>query len=407
MFWKKKQKQEDSKEIGFEERERKTPVAGYVLLIAMTIISVWLGFTALNDLENVPSKPQPLSYCSVPYISYGWQDVWRSNGQYYEYTTQPVYAPEAAFPYSVTKPAQQPCAFSALEQKYGVAALFQKDQPTRDQITTLQDQLNQKQASLSQLDSQIQNLRQQYGLGLGEKGTQISGSIYNTGDLQSQLQPLEVERETLAADVQSTQDELNGLVEQLKPSDAQLKTLYVSVLSDWRTEWRWYELWVFLLQSLFIFPFFFLVLKLYFRLSAKNSPYTIIATFALITASIFVIKIACVYLWSLALAAILETIWRFAQNFPVVKSLVTYLGMLLSIVLFGGVVYALQKRIFNQERVALRRLRDNRCPTCQFSLELAEDFCPHCGERIFEVCSSCGAKRFTRMSVCPHCGARK
>jgi len=64
MFWKKKQKQEDSKEIGFEERERKTPVAGYVLLIAMTIISVWLGFTALNDLEASRSR-FPIALCRI------------------------------------------------------------------------------------------------------------------------------------------------------------------------------------------------------------------------------------------------------------------------------------------------------------------------------------------------------
>lgn len=409
MFFKKDIKETDNKELGFEERERHTPIAGYVLLIAMTIVSAWLGFTALSDLENVPTKPQALSSCSVPYISYGWQDSWRSMGTYYEYTAQPVYSPEAAFPYKVTPPTAQPqpCVFSDLERKAGVEAAYGDSRPVRDQLANFRNQLSQKQNTLAQIDSQTAELRRQYEIGIGEKGAQVPSGIYSLTQLQAQLKPLEEQKTGLTAEVNTLESQISTLSDQLKPSDVKLKALYQNVLSDWRWQWRWYELWVFALQSLFVFPFFFLVLRWYFRLSAKNSPYTIIATFVLATAAIFVVVIAGKYFWSLFLAALLEGLWEIIKNIQILRSLITYAGMFLTIGLFGGSVYLLQKKIFDPARTAMRRLRDNKCPACQFSLKLANNYCPHCGIQVLEKCMKCQNARYTGLKVCPHCGDRK
>ncbi len=408
MFFKKKITEENkNKELGFEEHERRTPIAGYILLIAMTFVSVQLGFVALTDLENVPTKPQALSSCSVPYISYGWQDAWRSVGTYYEYSVQPIYSPEAAFPYKVTTPSAQPCVFSDIEKKNGVEAIFAESKPTRDQLADVRSQFSQKQNTLAQIDSQTAELRRQYEIGIGEKGAQVPNGIYNLTQLQSQLKPLEEKKAFLTEEASVLAYTINSISDQLKSSDEKLKALYKNVLSDWRWQWRKYELWVFVLQSLFVFPFFFIVLKWYFRLSAKNSPYTIITTFILATATIFVVVIAGKYFWSLFLAALIEGLWEIIKNIKILKSLITYLGMFLSIALLGGSVYLLQKKIFDPSRAAMRRLRDNKCPSCQFSLKLANNYCPHCGKQVLEKCDKCQTARFTDLKVCPHCGDRK
>jgi len=208
-------------------------------------------------------------------------------------------------------------------------------------------------------------------------------------------------------EVNALTGKISALSDQLKPSDVKLKALYQNVLSDWRWQWRWYELWVFVLQSLFVFPFFFFVLRWYFRLSAKNSPYTIIATFVLATAAIFVVVIACKYFWSLFLAALLEGLWEIIKNIQILRSLITYAGMFLTIGLFGGSVYLLQKKIFDPTRAAMRRLRDYKCPACQFSLKLARNYCPHCGTQILEKCAKCQNARYTDLKACPYCGDRK
>lgn len=406
-FFKKEATDVKNKELGFEERERRTPIAGYILLIAMTIVSVWLGFTALSDLEDVPKKPQALSSCSVPYISYGWQDAWRSMGTYYEYTVQPVYSPEAAFPYKVTPPSAQPCIFSDIEKKNGVEAVFAENKPIRDQLTDVRNQLSQKQNTLAQINSQISELRRQYEISIGERGAKVPNGIYSLPNIQTQLEPLEAQKLSLTEEANALTNRINALSDQLKPSDVKLKALYQNVLSDWRWQWRLHELWVFVLQSLFVFPFFFFVLRWYFRLSAKNSPYTIIATFVLATATIFIVVIACKYFWSLFLAALLEGLWEIIKNIRILKSLITYIGMFLTIGLFGGSVYLLQKKIFDPARAAMRRLRDNKCPACQFSLKLANNYCPHCGVQILERCAKCQNARYTDLKVCPHCGDRK
>ncbi|OGL87384.1 hypothetical protein A3I40_03800 [Candidatus Uhrbacteria bacterium RIFCSPLOWO2_02_FULL_48_12] len=91
----------------------------------------------------------------------------------------------------------------------------------------------------------------------------------------------------------------------------------------------------------------------------------------------------------------------------IIRSLVFYLGMILSFVLFGGAVYYLQKRIFDPRRVAIRRFRLKQCPRCQTNLDLAISFCPQCGHQIKERCASCGQARFVELPACPHCGGRK
>ncbi len=400
-----------AKEIGYEERERKTPFAGYVLLIAMTIVSVWLGFIALDDLQSVPAKPQALSACAAPYTTYGWQDAWRYGGPYYDYAREPVYSPESAYPYPIkaggSMAASQTCVFSEIEKKRGVSAAFEKSKNIRDETAQLQSVISQKQTFLYQAQTTAAELRRQYELGLQEKGVQMPGRIYNPEQLQAQLGPIESRQIALNAEISDASVKMAALSAKLKPYNEELAGLYKAVVADWRTEWRWYELWVFLLQSLFVFPFFFIVLKTYFRLSAKNSPYTIIATFALITASVFALYIAVVYFWSLFLAVILEALWSIIKQIQILKSIITYVGMLLTIFLFGGAVYLLQKKIFNPARVALRHLRDKQCPFCRFSLDLSRNFCPHCGEQILEKCVKCQNARFVRMAVCPYCGDRK
>ena len=107
MFGNKKE-QKNTSEIGFEERERKTPILGYVLLVAMAIITLWLGLSALNDLDNVPQKPEALSTCSYPYLQYEWQDSWHKNPKEYRYPSIYEYNP---------KP--KDCIFSKLEKNMG------------------------------------------------------------------------------------------------------------------------------------------------------------------------------------------------------------------------------------------------------------------------------------------------
>ncbi|MBI3671487.1 zinc ribbon domain-containing protein [Candidatus Azambacteria bacterium] len=383
IFSKKTAEEKNIKEIGFEEREKRTPVVGYLLLIAMTIVVLWLGISALNDLYDVPQKPQTLSTCASGYISYRWEDNWHMQ----EMIQQPYFA------YPETVKGSEECIFSDIEIKYGADKIFAETKALRKELGSLRNGLMMKQG-------QLESLRQQYGLGLTERIAVEKQPAYNTEEIKSQLSALEPE-------VASLQSELSKKELEFKPFEEKLKSAYKDIQKENRSLWRWHDFYAFLLQVIFVFPLFFLLLKFYFRLSAKNSPYLIIITFLLVPASIFVLDIVFVYFWGLFLGRILEDLWNFIKNIQILKSLISYLGMIIAALIFGGSVYLLQKKIFNPKRVALKHLRDKKCPNCSFSLDLSKNFCSNCGTKILEKCQKCGESRYADLPVCRYCGDKR
>lgn len=389
--WLKKNKNEVDSRVGYEETEQRTPKAGYILLFFMFIAALFFGWRAIDDLQGVPQKPEALSHCAAGFLSYGWEDWGR-----YNHPNYPVY--EARYPepkslIGVPEFQEPACVFSALEVKHGVP-------PVYETIKTEERELRNVELELQKVYINISDLERQYNLGLQEKIAEEQRRLYPIPEIQRQLEESRKNRSEL-----ETQRDL--LRSELKPLDDQLKTLYRKVMQDYRFSWRWYEFKVFLLELLFVIPFFLFVFYGYRRLLAQNSPYTIIFTALIGVASVLLLRILLTWFWSLFLARLIETLWNFIQSFALLKSLVFYGGMMLSIVLFGGAVYLLQKKIFDPRRVAIRRLRQKQCPACQTSLDLALDFCPNCGRKLKEKCTNCGKERWADLTFCPHCQLKK
>lgn len=371
---------------GYEEGERKTPKAGYILLLAMFIAAVFFGWRALDDLQNVPTKPEKLSSCASGYITYSWEDYWRDGyGRYYN--SYPIDYRYGAYG---SKPT---CVFSSFEKKYGIPEVYAKIDP-------IQKELDQLRQDLYTANSGLQREEQKYDIGLQEKQANIPNPFYP-------IQPTQQNIEATRAQQQELQDKISRLETELKPLTDRLKVLYKDAVSDYRYAWRWYEFEVFLLEMIFVFPFFLFVFGMYRRMMAKNSPYTIIFTALMGVASVLALRVFFVWFWSLFLARVVETIWNFIQDFALLKSVVFYGGMLLSIFLFGGAVYLLQKRIFDPRRVAIRRLRQKQCPNCQTSLDLGVGYCPNCGRKLKENCPKCAKERWADFRFCQHCGDTK
>lgn len=369
------------------DTEQKTPKAGYLLLIAMVIVSLFFGWRAIDDLQNVPQKPEILSYCSGQFMPYEWEDLGRYQDTRY---AQPEYVYPPGYP---VKPRVTDCSFAQIEVKYGIPAAYERKKGFDLQLQNLQ-------LELEKVTNSILDYERQYNLGLQEKIAEEQRRLYPIGAIQRNLQPLRQQKAELEIQIDSVRANL-------KPIEGELKGVYAKLLPEYRAEWRWYELKVFGLEALFVFPFFWIVFRIYRRLLYKKSPYTIIFTALLGVASILLIRIFIVWFWNLFLARIVQILWDYVQNFALLKSIFFYAGMGLSIVIFGGAVYLLQKHIFDPRRTALRALKHNKCPQCEFSLDIATEYCPNCGRHIKEKCPSCGNMRFVDFPSCPHCGNRK
>ena len=112
IFNKKREEKIDAPVEGYEEQEKKTPIAGYILLIFMFIAATFFGWRAIDDLRDVPSRPEALSHCAQEFLTAEWEDIGR-----YQHFNYPVY--ESAYPVKEPRSAEfkpqvePPCAYSS------------------------------------------------------------------------------------------------------------------------------------------------------------------------------------------------------------------------------------------------------------------------------------------------------
>lgn len=402
IFFKKKPDQISRTNPGFEETERRTPKAGVLLLIIMFIGGIFFGWNALDDLARIPTEPEALSYCGTRYRT---AYVSRSLVQPYE-GSAPLYQEYDTYDYYGSNNVKT-CSFSELEKRHGVAALFEKRKPFADQVLALQRELDGVNTSLRQLQQSLDRARQDYDLGLQERQGDVQKPLFPIPLTRESITNLEARVSTLDRQKADLTKRIATLNSQLKEIDDQIKVAYKPVLDEYNTALRWYDFYVFLLQFVFVLPFFWLTFALYLKLHRKNSPYTVIFLGILAVASILLLRVILFWFWGLFLERVLETIFRWMAEFKLLRSLVYYGGMVLMFVVFGGAVYILQKKIFDPRRVILRRFRARQCPHCQTDLNLSHLYCPNCGHQVREKCPQCGQDRFVNLPTCPHCGLHK
>lgn len=396
------EKENFKEQIGYSESEKRTPFAGYILLALMVISSLWFGWRTLDDVANIPQRPETLSDCVAPFIaSDRWDDLYRGQWQSPPaYERQPLEFPEKPF----STPQKPKCVFSNYEKKYGIEELFSKRiSLVGERSKLIESSLGTFKLQLEEAEKKLQELENQYNTALGEKIAK-EPFLSPIEPLREQLVEAQNERNRIREQMMALNSELNAIEKERTPLDEQIKTAATDMMDEYRADFHWYEFFVFLLQAFFAFPFFAIVYWLYLKLAKKESPYTIIFSALIFVAGFLVLRVLLAWFWTLFLARVIQSIWNFIQNFALLKSLVFYGGMILSIAIFGGAVWYLQKKIFDPRRLAARRLKNKQCPNCQSSLDIAEIHCPFCGTTIKETCPHCGKLKFSVLKFCPHCG---
>ena len=94
-------------------------------------------------------------------------------------------------------------------------------------------------------------------------------------------------------------------------------------------------------------------------------------------------------------------------------SLLNYIAIFLVVLLFGGLIYYIQKRTLKQKQAV--KLTKNykklvawsQCFECEYKIDYTKPFCPFCGVKLHEECSSCGESTNKHEAYCSHCGEKK
>lgn len=383
---------------GFEETERRTPKTGIVLLVLMFVAGIYFGLFAMDDLANIPNRPESLSSCAYRY------ETDDTGVSIYGKKAPTYYAEDMIRSLAYEDSSSCEMTLSPLET---TAGLLERRIVIENQLKPVITEYLKVERDLSSVRMQLERATNEYGVGLQEKGVGVSDPVFPTAPTQQSITQLRQQEAPLVARLNELQKQVDAFRPSLDAVDKELTAAYVPIFAQYKTAMRWYEFKVFLLQFLLIIPFFFLALKKYLALYRKNSPYTVILTTIIAVLGILLLKTILFWFWGLFLAEILKVLIGWFGKYAIFRSLLTYLGMLLSFAIFGGAVYFLQKRVFDSRRVTIRRFRAKQCPQCQTNLDLADMYCPNCGAHTREACPKCGKERFVGMPFCPHCGDKK
>ncbi len=360
-----------------EISEKKTSKLGYIFLIIMVIFVIGIGQTIFSDLRQIPERPISPSNCIISSVS---------NLENLR---------EVRCPYRGD--------FNEVDKRFGLDRKFNNIKSELQNLSSLNQSINTNNRSISESEQRIDKLNKDYDLSLQEKIADEEAIMDKTA-IKSEISNLRNQIITLERKITSLKNQRDSLISQLSSSVKSIEQSYEEALDHYLTVKAWYKFKVFLLTLIFVLPFFVFSLFFYLKLKKKDSPYTIILT-ALTTAfSILFLQVVLVFLYDILPKEWIERIFELFSNLPFLRYIIYYGSIILVIGLFGGIVYFIQKKVFDPTKVAIRRLKDEKCPGCSFTLDSDYNFCPNCGLQLKEKCQHCEKLKIRYLTHCPNCG---
>lgn len=375
-----RKKDEQGNEIE-DVNEKRTSTLGYVLLIFMVIFVISVGQTIFHDLESIPEKPSRISQCVSIF-----------SGKSYDKTLNTIsYTPTS-------------CVFGDIDYRFGLEADYKLIENDLKRIVAINKQINTLSGNINKTQRDLDRTSNNYDVSLQEKMAQEQNPVMDRNDLQQNIINQRTTVLSTQAQIKSLENERNVLVKKIDPTVQRIKTNLVGAERYYERAVAIYNLKTFFLKLLFISPLFAFSVYYYLKLKKKNSPYTIIYTAIVGATSFLFLEIILVLLYDIIPKEFIERIFEFFRSIVALRFVLYYGSVILVIAIFGGIVYYIQKRVYNPQNVAMRRLKDNKCPGCSFLINLHYNHCPKCGRQLKNECEHCGNLRMSDLPHCPNCG---
>lgn len=369
----------DTKETYAEIEEKRTSKLGYLILSVLFIFLLIAGQTIYHDIGQIPEKPIAPSYCANRYTT----DI---ESSYYDAK------------YDKT------CTFSEIDRTYGIESMFKALEPDLKTIIQYNNELSKKNSKLRTKEWNMDDLLLQYDISLQETIAN-ENVLMDKPEIRNQITSLRTDIEKLNKEIQQIENERTTSITSIQPQLDELKIAYDNASDDYKNKLVYYKIKVFILKLLFILPLFIAFLKYYLKYKKRDSPYTIIITPIFFATTILFLQIVLVLLYDIILEGLIEKLLDIFLNSSILRYVLYYLVVAIVILILGGIVYYIQKNIYDPKRVAIRSLRNNKCPNCSFDLNIAENFCPYCGREIKTKCPECNNQRYKDLKYCPYCDA--
>jgi RNA polymerase subunit RPABC4/transcription elongation factor Spt4 len=294
-----------------------------------------------------------------------------------------------------------------MDTEFGLDVLVTNLEPEINVIISYNNQISSKNGQIYQNDGEMNNLLSAYGISLQETIAGEEEVLMDKPEIKGQYIELRTKNEKLRVELEELGAKRDAEITKIAPKINELRDVYGKAQDAYSTRIAYYNLKIFLLKLLFVLPFFAISLKYYLKYKKIDSPYTIIVTSVFYASTILFLQIVLTFLYNILPRKWFGKIFSFLMSVSILRYVVYYGVTAVVIVFLGGTVYYIQKKIYDPKRVALRQLKDAKCPNCSFNLSLSDQFCPNCGRQIKTKCPDCGNLRYSDLGYCPFCGSKE
>jgi hypothetical protein len=354
--------------------ERQTTKIGYVMLFLMVVFVVGIAQTIFFDLGQLVAAPDRPDTC-----------VQRFADDNYVRTTVPV------------------CSFGEIDSQMGIDRLITDIKPTFEQVVARNVTIDNLEDDQRRLEREIVTQERAYELSLQETIADEQ-ELFEANQIQLTISQLRNDKAAVDTSLASTKNNRAQLVVSYAAKRGELRTMYDFAEAEYDRQYGWYRFQVFLLMLVFVVPFFAVTTRYYLKLKRANSPHTIIAGAAMIAAALLFLQVVLLFLYEIIPSYWIEVIFSFFLSMPLLRYVLYYGSIVVIIGVFGGIVYFIQKRIYDPLRVARRALKHSQCPRCDFSITRHDTYCANCALVLRHECHVCSQSRSSHLPVCATCG---
>ncbi len=274
-------------------------------------------------------------------------------------------------------------------------------------VANLDLQLSGKQTNLRSLENTIRQREQDYDTMLLERiaGQEANESIITgrADDVRSEIDGLEAQKDNTEASIAAIQAEIiatNVAQSLIAAVDNNRQTI-----EDLDDSLRfWYPLKKFTFEFLFLVPLLIFFFWLHRRsVAKKNELLVLVSAHLLVVVMIPVIIRIFNLLLNILPFHFLADIFHLLEELGLV-TLWNYLLIFIAIGITIGLIYFVQKKLFNRERLYLKRISQKQCTSCGTRLDAEHRYCYKCGAQQLVECAKCHQLTFAEGLHCTHCG---
>lgn len=390
----------------YEELDgKRTTKLGLVFVIIMVIAGIWQGQVLLRSIQATIHPPENLSTCFRDAVTRSGLPV---NVTYdYSYSTYGTDSINFGG-YNSNTFREEGCRYSEIEINQKFPPIYAMIQPMTLELDALGKERSIAQSELWKLKNTKDTQQQNYNTSLFENISGSNQAVYSSSSISGVLSAVEDRIATLEKVISAKESDIRTKQDEIRQILVGSASVLENVARDYENEIRFLELKRFVTSFLLLAPLVWFTVRRYFRAKNTRSEYSIIWGGAALISSLLFGQVMVVFVYRILpkrlLEALAEFLYSILQSFEFLVIILQWLGFILIPLFFGFLVYKIQKKFYNPLAVAMRSIKEGKCPKCAMKIKDSMVHCPMCSFNLRVTCPTCSATSVCFAKYCETCG---